>query len=82
MFFSLRNGVIAASGQRVHVRAVVGRVDHDGVVGDAEIVELLQNLPDVAVVLDHAVGIFGLAVSRSARDRLAAHGCGSACAWS
>jgi hypothetical protein len=41
------------------VRTVVGRVDHDGVVGDPEIVQLLQDLPDRGVVLDHAVGIFG-----------------------
>ena len=32
---------------------------HDGVVGDAEVVELLEQLADVAVVLDHAVGVFG-----------------------
>ena len=40
------------------VRAVVGRVDDDRVVGDPEVVERLQQLADVAVVLDHAVGIF------------------------
>ena len=43
----------------VHVRAVVGRVDHDRVVGDPEIVELLEQRPDCRVVLDHAVRIFG-----------------------
>ena len=43
----------------VHVRAVVGRVDHDRVVGDPEIVELLEQRPDCSVVLDHAVRIFG-----------------------
>ena len=41
------------------MRAVVGRVEDDGVVGDAEIVERLEQLADVAVVLDHAVGVFG-----------------------
>ena len=35
VFFSLRNGVIAPSGQRVHVRPVVGGVHDDRVVGDA-----------------------------------------------
>ena len=33
------------------MRAVVGRVDDDGVVGDAEIVERLQQLADMAVEL-------------------------------
>jgi hypothetical protein len=36
-FFSLRNGV-AASGQGVHVRAVVGAVHDEGVVRDALII--------------------------------------------
>ena len=38
------------------MRAVVGGVEHDGVVGDAQLVEQVQHLADVAVVLDHAVG--------------------------
>ena len=37
--------------------AVVGAVDDDGVVGDAEVVELLQQRADHVVVLHHAVGI-------------------------
>ena len=45
VFFSLRNGVIAAVRPGVHVRAVVGRVDDDGVVGDAQLVERLEQLP-------------------------------------
>ena len=36
---------------------VVGRVDHDGVVGHAEIIDKLEKLPNVPVVLDHAVRI-------------------------
>ena len=36
---------------------VVGGVDHDGVVGDAEIVELLEKLTDLAIVLHHAVRV-------------------------
>ena len=60
MFFSLRNGVMPASGQRVVVRAVVGRVDDDGVVGDAELVELVEHLPDMLVVVDHRVVVEAL----------------------
>ena len=40
------------------MRAVVGRVMHDGVVGDAEIVEQFEQFADMHVVLDHAVVIF------------------------
>ena len=47
----------AAVGPAHHLGAVVGRVHDDGVVGDAELVELVEQLADVAVVLDHAVGI-------------------------
>jgi hypothetical protein len=42
------------------VRAVVGRVQHDGVVGDAEVIDQLQQFSDVPVVLDHAVAVFVL----------------------
>ena len=37
--------------------AIVGRVDDDRIVGDTEVVERLQELPDLAIVLHHAVGI-------------------------
>ena len=40
-----------------HLGAVVGRVQDDRVVGDAELVELVEELPDVAVVLDHPVRV-------------------------
>ena len=36
---------------------IIGRVDDDGVVGYSQIVQLFQKLPDLAVMLDHAVGI-------------------------
>ena len=55
--------LLASERRRAAVRpgerlgAVVGRVDDDGVFGDAEVVELLQKLPDLPVMLDHAVGI-------------------------
>ncbi|MND76385.1 hypothetical protein D3C80_680320 [compost metagenome] len=39
------------------LRTVVGGVDDDGVVGDAEVIQLLQQFADVVVVLDHAVRI-------------------------
>ena len=39
--------------------AVIGRVDHDRVVGDAEVVELFQKLADLAVMLHNPVRIFG-----------------------
>ena len=51
-----RNGVVPPSGQVKHLGAVVGRADDDGVVGDAEIVELLEQLADHVVELGHAVG--------------------------
>ena len=38
-------------------RPVVGEVEDDRVLRDAEVVKLLEQLPDVAVVLDHAVGV-------------------------
>ena len=46
----------------VHVRAVVGGVDDDGVVGDAHVVERLEQRADGVVVLDHAVDVFAVAV--------------------
>src|SRR6185312_13699247 len=42
----------AAVGPGYFFRAVVGRVDDDGVVGDAEVVEQLQQLADMPVGLD------------------------------
>ena len=47
------------------MRAVVGRIVHNGVVGDAELVELVQQLANMHVVLDHAVPIFILAGNTS-----------------
>ena len=45
----------AAVGPAVAVRPVVGAVDDDGVLGDAEFVEAVEQLTDVAVVVDHRV---------------------------
>jgi hypothetical protein len=42
------------------VRAVVGGVEHQGVVGDAQFVQQIEELADVHVVLDHAVGVLVL----------------------
>src|SRR5262249_20007561 len=47
----------AAVGPGYQLRAVVGAVDDDRVVGDPEIVELLEHPADHVVVLDQAVGI-------------------------
>lgn len=47
----------AAVRPRPGFRAVVGAINHNGVVGDPEIVKLLQHLADHVVMLDHAVGI-------------------------
>ena len=58
-------GVLLAAERRhgtvrpcVHVRAVVRGIDDESIVGDVEVVERLENLADVPVVLDHAVGVF------------------------
>ncbi|MNQ93271.1 hypothetical protein D3C85_1087290 [compost metagenome] len=39
------------------LRAIVGGVDDDGVVGDAQVIEFFQQLTNLAVVLDHTVRI-------------------------
>ena len=55
--------LLAAEGRRAAVgpgellRAVVGGIHDDGVVFEAEFLELVEQLADVRVVLDHAVGI-------------------------
>ena len=57
-------GVLLAAERRVGavrpgvvLRAVVGRVHDDGVVGDAELVELVEHHADLLVVHDHAVAV-------------------------
>ena len=47
----------AAVGPGEGLRAVVGGVDDDGVLGDAQRVELVEQLAHLTVVLDHAVGV-------------------------
>ena len=47
----------------VHVGAVVGRIHHERVVGDAELVEKIERLADVLVVVDHGVVIGRLPAS-------------------
>jgi len=39
------------------MRAVVGCVDDDGVVGDLQLIQEIEQCTDITVVLDHAVGI-------------------------
>ena len=55
----------AAVRPHIEMRAVVGGVDHDGILSNAQVVQLLEQLPHVAVMLQHAVGVkvqVGLAV--------------------
>ena len=47
----------AAIGPGECLRAVVGGIHDDGVLVEAEFLELGEHLADLAVVLDHAVGI-------------------------
>jgi len=42
------------------VRAVVGRIHHDRVVTETEVIDDLEQLADVRVVLDHAVAVLVL----------------------
>ena len=50
----------AGIGPGVVVRAVVGGILDDGVVGEAEVVDQLEQFADLHVVLDHAVAVFVL----------------------
>src|SRR6478609_4890918 len=55
-FFSFRNGVMPT----VHVRAVVRRIHHDGVVCQAEAVEFIKEGTDEFVVVEHGVVVLRL----------------------
>jgi excinuclease UvrABC ATPase subunit len=44
------------------VRAVVARVDNDGVVGDTHVVQRLEDAADSIVVLEHAVDVLRVAM--------------------
>ena len=64
-------GVLLAAERRhgavrpgVHVGAVVGRIHDEGVVGDAELVEIVEHLADVFVMVDHRVVVGRLPASR------------------
>ena len=64
------------SGQVHDLGAIVGGEDDDGVVGDAEVVELLEQLTDIAVELHHAIRIepvAGLALRRRLQMRPHVH---------
>ncbi|MNP36930.1 hypothetical protein D3C76_1303500 [compost metagenome] len=63
------------------VRAIVGGVDHDGVVGKLKVVDALEQLAHVAVMFEHTVGIFiarhaALAFHRVADMGERMHACG------
>ena len=53
LFAAERRG--RAVGPTVGVRAVVGAVDDDGVFGDPEFVDQIEQLADIAVMVDHRV---------------------------
>ena len=55
VFFSLRKRGHRAIGPGVHVRAVVRPVNDDRIFGDAELIELIEDGPDVLVMVDHRV---------------------------
>ncbi len=42
------------------MRAVVGRIHDDGVVGDAQVIQRLEDRADVLVVVNHRVVVFAL----------------------
>ena len=50
----------AGIGPRVAVRAVVGGVDDDSVVGDAELIDQVEDLAHVLVMVDHRVVVVAL----------------------
>ena len=60
LFFSEAKRGDGAVGPCVVVRAVVGRVHDDGVVGEPELVELVEDHAHVVVVLDHGVVVVAL----------------------
>ena len=71
----------AAVGPGVHVRAVVGGVDDDRVVGDAQLVELVEQLADVACRGRSSCRGTATASGRPGRRSPASGGSGSACGW-
>ena len=71
----------AAVGPGVHVRAVVGAVDDDRVVGDAQLVEQVEQLADVLVVVDHRVVVRRLPAPGLADALGLRCACAGACGW-
>ena len=55
VFFSLRNGVMPPSGQVFMCGPLSVEYMHEGVFGDAQLVEQVEHLADVLVVVDHRV---------------------------
>src|SRR6185295_6964501 len=47
---------------RIHVRAIVAAVDNDRIVGDAHVIQRLEQRSDGLVVLDHAVDVLAVAM--------------------
>ena len=78
-FFSLRNGVMPRVGPSVHVRPVVGAVQDDRVIGDAELVELVQQRP---TALSWSIIVSWYSdCQRPDWPRLSGFGCVRKCMW-
>ena len=69
-FFSRTEGRVTGVRPGVEVGPVVGRVLHDRVVGNAEVVQELKQLAYVHVVLDHAVRVFVVALGPAVRPHM------------
>ena len=62
-------GRLGAIGPGIHMRPVVGGIHDEGVFGEAELVEMIEQLTDVLVVVDHGVVIRGLVLTRLPQAR-------------
>ena len=60
----------APVGPCVHVRTVVGRVQDESIFGNAELVEIIENLADIFIVIDHCVMVGRLPSAGLAQARL------------
>ena len=80
VFFSERNGVIAPSGQVFMCGPLSVLVDDDRIVGDAHVVQRLEQCADGVVVLDHAVDVFAVAMRVAAAMLRRGRACAGACA--
>ena len=80
VFFSLRKGVVPASGQVFMCGPLSVAVHDDRVLSDPELVEQIEQLADVLVVVDHRVVVGRLPAAGLARGSGASCASGGACA--